>query len=57
MAYIGCRILSDLHVLSAVCASSFFDVFFDLLDPASVTLSFAGSDYISDFSADRKSVV
>lgn len=51
MTCFTCPILSDLHVLSAVCTNSFFDVFFDLNTAAQITISFDGSDYISDFNA------
>lgn len=51
MSCIISPLLSDLHVLSGVCTNSFFDIFFELNDAAHVTLSFNGSDYISDFTA------
>lgn len=48
MTCINCPSLSDVRVPIAVCTNSFFDILFDLDLPAHVTVSFNGSDYVSD---------
>lgn len=51
MACDNCPVLSDVRTPLAVCTNSFFDVLFNLqLSNGHVTLTFNGSDYVSDFS-------